>query len=138
MRHATSKLIGLFTLVVMVLQTSCLIQPGYSPTSLSYDLATTVTIHVSEALPGTGIRYEFMDDNGAHLTIDGEKITKRKGDSVFWKGTLGPGITAEEQLRVVWYSGENLTLAGTVKLNRDDIAVVVPRNWTGCLGGHRL
>ena len=122
MRHK----VGLFGLMIAFLitlsQAGCLIQPGKDPTSLSYDLATTVTVAANEALPGTGIRYETTDDEGAHLTIEGEKITKRKGDSVFWKGTLAPGVTADERFRVVWFTADNLTLAGTVKLHVDDVA----------------
>lgn len=122
MRHRV-RLIGLMVAFLITLsQAGCLIQPGKDPTSLNYDLATTVTVAANKALPGTGIRYETMDDQGAHLTIDGEKITKRKGDSVFWKGTLAPGVTADQRLRVVWFTTDNLTLAGTVKLHVDDIA----------------
>ena len=116
-------LIGLMVAFLITLgQAGCLIQPGKDPTSLDYDLATTITVAENKALPGTGIRYETMNDEGAHLTIDGEKIIKRKGDSVFWKGTLAPGVTADERLRVVWFTTDSLTLAGTVKLHIDDIA----------------
>jgi hypothetical protein len=114
-----------YSLVMMLLALSmagCLIRPGQDPTSLDYDLATTVTVAANSPLPGTGIRYETADEEGAHLTIDGEKITKLKGDSVFWKGTLVPGVTVNEQLRVVWFTANNLTLAGTVKIHIDGIA----------------
>ena len=117
------RLLGLLVaLLISFSQAGCLIQPGKDSTSIDYDLATTVTVAANKALPGTGIRYESMGDDGAHLTIDGEKIIKLKGDSVFWKGTLAPGVTADEQLRVVWFTSDNLTLAGTVKLHLDSVA----------------
>jgi hypothetical protein len=122
MRYRIRNFGILVSLLLVFCQSGCLIQPGKDPTSLSYNLATTLTVPAGEFLPGTGIRYVSMDDLSAQLTIDGEKIAKRKGDSVFWKGSVRSGVTLDQQLRVVWFTEESLTLAGTVKLRIDDVA----------------
>jgi hypothetical protein len=122
MRYKVGRISLLFALLIAIGLSGCLIQPGKDPTSIHYSLATTVSIPASQSLPGTGIRYIAMNDEGAQLTIDGESITKRKGDSVFWNGTMASGVAVDEQLRVIWFTSDNLTLAGTIKLQIDDIA----------------
>lgn len=121
MRDMKVRIVAIMA-AALALLSGCMIQPNRDPSRLDLDLAVTVTVPAQQELPGTGIRYEYQDNSGAHVSIDGQPAVKRKGDSLYWKGNLAEGVYADQRLRVVWHSDENLTLAGTVKLKLTNIA----------------
>ena len=111
------RLLCVCTLMAMTLSASaCTLKPGKSPERLTYRLPTTLTIPVGRTLPGTDIQYQAMSDKGAHVLIGGQTATKRKGDSLDWRGQPIPGVDVDLQLRVVWYTEEELRVAGVAKV----------------------
>jgi len=87
---------------------------------LAYQLATAVSVPVGQELPPTGIRYDRLEDKGAYLIIDGQQALKKKGDSVSWRGSLQEGVELGLTLRVVWYTEDELYLAGTAEVVIED------------------
>lgn len=108
------RTIGLIVLAVLL--GGCLVQPGASLSRLTYTLPTTLTVKAGQALVGTDIIYQKMEGDSARLLVKGQPATKRKGDSVDWKGSPLEGVTVDMRLRVVWYTEEELRVAGTVKI----------------------
>jgi hypothetical protein len=94
----------------------CLIRPGQTDTRLTYQLPTTLTVPVGQAVPGTDIVYESLADQGAYLRIQGQRALKRAGDSVSWKGAPIEGVSVNLALRVLSFSPTELRLVGTVKI----------------------
>lgn len=101
---------------IALLSVGCLPQFTESSNRLVYNLPTELTVSAGSELPGTGIRYERMDDKGAYLLIKGQQALKRKGDSVSWSGYLAPGVAADLRLRIVWYTDKAIYLVGTAKM----------------------
>jgi hypothetical protein len=101
------------------------VQRSGSTDTLTYRLPTAFTIKMGESLPGTNIQYVSEDDTGVHLSIDGQDALKRKGDSLDWAGEPVAGVDAKLNLRIVWYTAEELYLAGTGKLVVSDVAPAV-------------
>jgi len=108
-------------MILAALLGGCLIQPGASLTRLTYTLPTTLTVKAGKSLVGTDIIYQKMEGESARVLIKGQPATKRKGDSVDWKGSPVEGTTVDMRLRVVWYSEEELRLAGTVKVTVEEV-----------------
>ncbi|OGO06261.1 MAG: hypothetical protein A2Y73_05045 [Chloroflexi bacterium RBG_13_56_8] len=109
-----------FTLLTLFVM-GCLRKPGAPLTEITYRLPTKLTVSAGGELPGTGIRYERMDDEGAYLVIQGMEALKRRGDSVDWKGDLAPGVSADLSLRVIWYTEDELHLVGEATLKVEEI-----------------
>ncbi len=101
------------------------------PGHLSYTLPTVTTVRAGETLPGTGVRYDRMNDRGAYLVIGGQRALKRRGDSVTWESSPVSSTTVDLSLRVVWYTENEVNLAGTAKIN---VEGVEPRTG-GCRSG---
>ncbi len=112
---------GIGLIVLAALLGGCLVQPGAPSTRLSYTLPTTLTVKAGQALAGTDIIYQKMEGDNARVLIKGQPATKRKGDSVDWKGSPMSGVAVDMRLRVVWYTEEELRLAGTVKVSVDEV-----------------
>ena len=110
------KKLALASLIMGLSLAGCLRGPGENPTQLTYNLPTTVTIGIGEALPGTDIVYQSSSDQGPYLLIQGQRALKRIGDSVNWKGTPLPGVSVDLKLRVLWHSEQELRLGGTAKV----------------------
>ena len=108
-------------LIVLPVLVGCQLGKGGKPGQLTYKLPTTLTVHVGAELPGSGIRYERMGKDGAEVTIRGQQALKRKGDSLDWSGNPIPGVSIDLRQRVVWYTEEELRLAGTAKIVIDDV-----------------
>ncbi len=102
-------------LAMAILSAGCVQRSGSADT-LTYHLPTGFAVAVGEAIPATNIVYVSQDDNGAHLLIDGQEALKRKGDSLDWDGEPADGVATRLRLRIVWYTDEELYLAGTGKL----------------------
>ena len=105
----------------VVLVSACTLKSGRNEDQANYRLPTKLTIPVGDVLPGTDIRYERLTEQGAHLTIDGQRALKRKGDSLDWAGDLFPGVSVDLGLRVGWYTEEELHLVGLAKIDIEDI-----------------
>lgn len=106
---------------LLLLTTGCLRRSKENPSELAYSLPTTITIPKDGQLPGTDIRYQGMDDDGAHVLINGQQALKRRGDSLDWKGQFQEGVDADLNLRVLWYTEDSLHLVGTAKIAIQDI-----------------
>ncbi len=91
------------------------------PGHLSYTLPTVTTVRAGETLPGTGVRYDRMNDRGAYLVIGGQRALKRGGDSVTWESSPVSSTTVDLSLRVVWYTENEVNLAGTAKINVEGV-----------------
>jgi hypothetical protein len=94
------------------------------PNPLTYKLPTKLTIAAREKLPGTDIIYEYMDDDGAHLTIEGQEALKRKGDSLTASFSPHEGVSINLDLRIGWFTDEQLHLVGTVTSNIENVKPV--------------
>ncbi|MCD6520600.1 MAG: hypothetical protein J7M05_11830 [Anaerolineae bacterium] len=114
-KHSLWVLLFFLSLLTWSVQ-GCMLKPGREPSTLTYKLPTKITVAAGEALPGTDIRYEYMDEKGAHILINGQEAIKRKGDSLDWRGSPVPGVSVDLSLRVVWYTEEELYLVGTAKV----------------------
>ena len=112
-------LVGVFSASVLI--GGCLLRPGNESSDLTYRLPTKLTIAAGHALPGTDIRYDHMNEKGAHVLYRGQQALKRKGDSLDWRGSPLPGVSVDLRLRVVWYTEEELHLVGTAKIVIDDV-----------------
>jgi hypothetical protein len=105
---------------VMVMSAGC-VQRSEDADTLTYHLPTGFSVKVGEALPATNIQFVSQDDTGVHLLIDGQEALKRKGDSLDWDGEPVPGVTTKLRLRIVWYTAEELYLAGTGAVTVADV-----------------
>lgn len=110
--------IHLFISLVLV---GCLRESPKQPNPLTYNLPTALTIAAGEKLPGTDITYNYQDEDGAHLTIDGQGALKRKGDSLSASFDPRPGASVDLELRVGWFTDEELHLVGTAKSAIKDV-----------------
>jgi len=102
----------------------CQLRDKESPTRLTYNLPTKLTIDVGQALPGTHIVYQELSDRGAHLLIDGKVAVKRKGDSFKWEGIPSDGVEVDLDLRVAWYNEDQVHLVGMAKIVIEGVAPV--------------
>lgn len=100
---------------------ACLRRPGQESTEITYNLPTAMTVALGDSLPGTDICYQGMTEEGVRVTIGGQEALKRKGDSLDWKGELAPDIQADLDLRVVWFTEQEMHVAGTVKVEIEGI-----------------
>lgn len=99
-----------------IVLTGCLGGAGSVPGTLEYELPTTLTVAVGQALPGTDILYAAYGTDGAHLLIAGQPALKRVGDSVQWSGEQVPGVQVRLKLRVAHIGAESIRLVGTAHL----------------------
>lgn len=104
----------------IVLVGGCTLKPGGNEDHANYRLPTKLTVPVGDVLPGTDIRYERLTEQGAEVTINGQRALKRKGDSLDWRGSLYPGVSVDLGLRVGWYTEEELHLVGLAKIDIED------------------
>lgn len=102
--------------VLLVVGAGCLRRSKDNPSTLTFNLPTTVTIQKNGQLPGTNIGYQGMSQEGANVLIDGQQALKRRGDSLDWQGRLYEGVDADLNLRVLWYTEDSLRLVGTAKV----------------------
>jgi hypothetical protein len=105
---------------LLVTTAGCLRRTKENPSELAYSLPTTITIPKDGQLPGTDIRYQGADDDGAHVLVAGQNALKRRGDSLDWSGKFREGVDADLDLRVLWYTEDKLHLVGTAKIAIQD------------------
>ncbi|MFP3895358.1 MAG: hypothetical protein ACLFV5_00765 [Anaerolineales bacterium] len=108
-------------LFVSLMLVGCLRASPKQPNPLTYNLPTALTIAAGEKLPGTDIIYDYRDEDGAHLTIDGQGALKRKGDSLSASFDPHPSASVDLELRVGWFTDEELHLVGTAKSTIKDV-----------------
>ncbi len=83
---------------------------------LPYAGPVEVTIGQGEFLPGTDIQYLGQTDEGAEVSIGGQKATKKGGDSLDWRGDMVRGVDVDQTLRVALATEEALHTIGTVRV----------------------
>jgi hypothetical protein len=84
--------------------------------ALTYGGPVELKIEKGQTLPGTGVQYVGNSPDGAEMTIDGQKNTKRIGDSLQWKGEMVPGAAVDLSTRIVTINDQQVTSAGTVQV----------------------
>lgn len=99
----------------------CLRESPKQPNPLTYNLPTKLTITAGETLPGTDITYNHQAEDGAQLTIGGQEALKRKGDSLTASFNPRSGSSVELELRIAWFTDEELHLVGTAKSSIEDV-----------------
>ncbi|MFO7916808.1 MAG: hypothetical protein R6V13_01865 [Anaerolineae bacterium] len=99
----------------------CLRESSKQPNPLVYNLPTKLTVAAGEKVPGTDITYDYEDDDGAHLTIDGQEALKRKGDSLAASFSPRPGVDVDLELRIGWVTDQELHLVGTAESSIKDV-----------------
>ncbi|MHB1296687.1 MAG: hypothetical protein ACYC4R_17050 [Anaerolineae bacterium] len=113
-----ARRIGALALVLAL--AGCIATPIQPGDTLTYTLPTTIKVDLGQELLRTGIRYERLGEDGAHLRIDGQDALKRKGDSVDWEGSPLAGVAVDLAMRVLWYNENAVHLAGTATVNVKD------------------
>ncbi len=108
-------------LILTPLLGGCLTRVGATPDRLSYNLPATFTVDRGSVLLDTGIVYESSGDDGIHLLIDGQRALKRRGDSIQWQGSPVPGTEVDLDLRIVWYTDEQMHLVGRALIEVVDV-----------------
>lgn len=78
-------------------------------------------IAAGSSMPGTSIRYVQDTPEGAEFLIGDQRAIKKVGDSVNWKGSLGPNLTADLGLRVAVIRPDVVQLAGTASLDVQNV-----------------
>ncbi len=94
----------------------CLTRVGATPDRLSYNLPAAFTIERGSALLDTGIVYEASGEDGVYLLIDGQRALKRRGDSIQWQGSPVSGTEMDLDLRILWYTDEQMHLVGRASI----------------------
>lgn len=102
----------------------CLRESPTQPNPLVYSLPTKLTIAAGEKLPGTDILYHHQGEDGAHLIIEGQEALKRKGDSLTASFSPRPDTSVDLELRIAWFTDEELHLVGTAKSSIEDVSPV--------------
>jgi hypothetical protein len=115
-----------FILVIVLefMLAGCSLIPGRGGESggvLTYDGATENGIAPGEAIPGTNIQFVANTDQGAEVLIDGQRAIKKIGDSLDWKGTVGPGVEVSMPQRIALITGSRLQTVGTVQVIVRDV-----------------
>jgi alpha-glucuronidase len=117
--------------VVLILILGMVLTPGCKPAKegeLVYTAPYEMGVDAGEYLPGTGIRYVDLTDQGAHMTIDGQEAYKQKGDSVNWSGKPVDNAKLDFSGRVVWYTDTACQILGTATLTLEDVVPQVVPN----------
>jgi hypothetical protein len=106
-----------------LLLAGCLLTKSDTQTGrLTYKLPAELSIKIGSELPGTGIVYESMGADGAHVAIKGQKALKRKGDSLDWRGNPVAAVSVDLKMRVAWYTDKELYLVGTAQIVIDGVS----------------
>lgn len=89
--------------------------------TLMYRGPTEERVAAGTSMPGTSIRYVQNTSEGAEFLIADQRAIKKLGDSVLWKGNLGPNLKADLGLRVALIQPEAVQLAGTAALDVQNV-----------------
>jgi hypothetical protein len=99
-------------LVISPTLVGCLARVDATPERLTFNLPATMTIEHGATLLSTDILFESFTSDGVYLIVDGQRALKRKGDSVRWAGSPVAGTEVDLDMRVIWYTEEQVHLAG--------------------------
>lgn len=107
------------SLIILLALSGC----GAGPAStLTYSGPTEQTVPMGQMLDGSDIRYVAYSDEGAEVTIGGQRAIKKIGDSLDWKGSPVAGVDVALALRVFSANSQRLIAVGTVRLTVHDAA----------------
>ena len=69
-----------------------------------------------DAIEGTTFGYAGAEERGARLSglPEGDYPFRKLGDSIRWRGTLRSGVSAEYNLRLLYYGNDEARIGGTV------------------------
>lgn len=99
---------------------------------LSYgNILYETSVPAGESIPGTELQYVGLTDGRAQVLIKGQQAAKQKGDSLSWKGPVRDGVELELALRVLRYTEEALSVAGTAKVivrDPDPVRAEIPED----------
>lgn len=126
-RKILAFILVLLTAVTLACSTSSIPGLGRGPAATVTPIGDYLTLEIpaftGSLAPGEsvgGARLEYLGkspDGGYRVTIDGQEVVKRSGDSLIWSGVIGPGVLATMNLRVTTSLLGELPVAGSVKLN---------------------
>ena len=77
-----------------------------------YKLPTTYNVKRGETIPGTTIGYVGSGDQGAELSGVQDYPYRKIADSITWEGQLRDGVFLQVNLRVAFFTEEQLQVAG--------------------------
>lgn len=84
--------------------------------NLSYTGPVEIGIDEGTFLAGTNIQYLGETSEGAQVLIEGQRATRRIGDSLKWSGEMAPGVAVDLSLRIIFITRNQLQTAGTVRV----------------------
>jgi hypothetical protein len=91
---------------------------------ISYAGPVEISVDQGQYLPGTDVQYMGKTQDGGQVSIGGQQVLKRIGDSLDWTGDMRAGVTVDESLRVAFVTEAKLYTAGTVHV---DVATPNPQ-----------
>jgi len=94
--------------------------PDRSVTALTYTGPTEVYLVAGQTLQPTDIIFVGTQDRRGQFVINDMKATRQLGDSLDWDGEPLPGVRLSLRLRVIWFRGNGVHLAGTVHIDVHD------------------
>ncbi len=118
-------------LAVLAMALSMMLVPACKvgkPGELVYTAPYEMGVGAGEYLPGTGIRYIGLTDQGSYLTIDGLDAYKQKGDSLDWSGKPVTNAKLDFTGRVVWYTETTCNVLGSATITIADAKPQVVAN----------
>jgi hypothetical protein len=80
--------------------------------STKYTGPVAYSVNQGQRIPGSTVSYVGHGDEGAQLGGIQDYPYRKAGDSIFWEGTLRPGVFIRLELRVAQYDDKALRLAG--------------------------
>jgi len=110
---------------------ACQRKPPGGPLELLYTAPFETGVEQGSNIPGTGIRYLGLSDEGAEILINDQTAFKQKGDSLDWKGSPVQNVDLDLSLRVLWFTEEALYVGGTAEITVRDPAPVAASAPTG-------
>jgi hypothetical protein len=109
----------ILVIVLGIVLAGCSFIPGAGSESggvLTYDGATEHGIAPGESIPGTNIKFVANTAEGAEVLINDQRAIKKIGDSLDWKGTVGPGVEVLMPQRIALITDNRLQTVGTVRV----------------------
>lgn len=94
--------------------------PVRGMTTLTYTGPTEVYLIAGQALRPTDLVFVGVQDRRGQFIIEDMKATRQLGDSLDWDGEPSPGVRLSLRLRVIWFRGNGVHLAGMVHVEVRD------------------
>ncbi len=125
-RKTLAFVLVLLTAVALACSTASIPGLGQGPAATATPVGDYLTLEIpaftGSLVPGElvgGAQLEYLGkspDGSYRVTIDGQEVVKRAGDSLIWSGVIGPGVLATLNLRVTTSLLGELPVAGSVTL----------------------